>query len=103
MIRVNDDWVIDIDEHNYITKRDKHKTTKQKQKNGTMKEVQVFEIEGYHPSLIRALERIGEEILRDRLRGADMSLTEAVNAIKECTIEWRELVRLVKQTAGEEI
>ena len=32
MIRINDDWVIDIDEHNYITKRDKHKTTKQKQK-----------------------------------------------------------------------
>ena len=101
MIRINDDWVIDVDEHNYILKRDLHKISPKKQKNGTYKDTNVFDIVGYHPTMSKALDRLGEEIIRGRLKGAEMGLNEAVQAIRKCTAEWRELVKLVKDSTGE--
>lgn len=100
MIRVNDDWIIDVDDHNYILKRDRHRTYQQKQKEGTYKEVPAYETVSYHPTALRALERLGEEIIREKLKGPEMCLHEAVVAIRECTEEWRELVRLVNESTG---
>jgi hypothetical protein len=92
MIRINDDWVIDVDEHNYILKKDLHKTELSRDKK---KMVPAYAVKSYHPSLLRALERLHEEIIRDRLREPDRCLAEACGAIRECTDEWRELARQI--------
>ena len=97
MIRVNDDWVIDVDDHNYVLKKDLHRLEKSRDKK-TM--VPAYKTVGYFSSPARALERLGEEIIREKLKGPEMCLHEAVVAIRECTEEWRELVRLVNESVG---
>lgn len=56
MIRINDDYLIDCDEVQYILKQDLHKT---ETKNG--KESQVVKSLGYYSTLENALRVIGEE------------------------------------------
>ena len=92
MIRVNDDWVIEVDDHNYTLKKDLHRTELSRDKK---KMVPAYAVKSYHPSLRRALERLHEEIIRDRLREADRTLAEACRAIRECTDEWRELTEQI--------
>ena len=92
MIRVNDDWVIEVEPLCYTLKKDLHKTVKAKD-GKTM--VPAYAVKSYHPSLRRALERLHEEIIRDRLKEADRTLAEACRAIRECTDEWRELTEQI--------
>ena len=89
MIRINDDWVVDVDQYNYILKKDMHRTVKAKKKGE--QDVPLYVTKGYFSSLRKALDRLGEEIIMDRLRGPEMSLREATQAIRECTEEWRRL------------
>lgn len=96
MIRINDDWVIDVDDHNYVLKKDLHKTVKAKD-GKTM--APAYAVKSYHPSLRRALERLREEIIRDRLKEPDRSLAEACRTIRECTDEWRKLTEQILEGA----
>ena len=57
MIRVNDDWVIEVDDHNYTLKKDLHRTELSRDKK---KMVPAYAVKSYHPSLRRALERLHE-------------------------------------------
>ena len=88
MIRVNDDWVVDVDPYNYILKKDLHKTTTDKKGNT----LPVYSTQGYFSSLQAALERLGEEMVREKLMDGARCLAEAVDAIRECRDEWRELI-----------
>ena len=94
MIRVNEDWIIDVDDHNYTLKKDLHRMEPSRDKK---KMVPAYAVKSYHPSLRRALERLHEEIIRDRLKEADRTLAEACRAIRECTDEWRELTEQIME------
>lgn len=84
--------MIDVDDHNYVLKKDLHRTELSRDKK-TM--VPVYATKSYHPSLRRALERLREEIIRDRLKEPDRSLAEACRTIRECTDEWRKLTEQI--------
>ena len=88
MIRINDDWVIDVDEHNYILKRDMHIETVRK--DG--RQQHVYKVEGYFSSPQKALKAFGEEIVRDRLKAAEMGLADAVRTVQDTYEEWRRVV-----------
>ena len=90
MIRINDDWIIDVDQYNYIIKKDMHKMVKARD-GKTM--VPGYTTIGYYGSLRKALEALGEEMVRDTLRGGSRTLCEAVQTVRECKEEWDALVR----------
>jgi len=95
MIRINDDWIIDIDKYNYTLRRDMH-TTRIIKKNGKEVEENVYITVGHYSSLDKALENLGKEIIRYKLMGAEYDLKTAVEAIRECHDEWRQLVKEIK-------
>jgi hypothetical protein len=98
MIRINDDWIVDVDDYQYILKQDMHRTTSRKQKNGTVNDDEVYITRGYFGTLDKALERLGEEMVREKLKAGSPSLQEAVHTIRECRDEWRRLVEEVTRT-----
>lgn len=93
MIRINDDWVVDVDEFNYTLKKDLHKKTPRKNPDGTSTMVDSYKTRGYYSNLQSALNRLCDEMVVDKLSGADMSLKEAIVAIEECTREWRNITK----------
>ena len=95
MIRINDDWVVDVDQYNYILKKDMHREEKSRDGKGM---VPVYNTVGYYGSLRKALDALGGEIIRDKLRGGSRTLCEAVQAIRECEAEWKRLVEEVTRT-----
>lgn len=97
MIRINDDWIIDIDRYNYTLRRDMH-TTRIIKKNGEEVEENVYTTVGHYSSLNKALDNLGKEIIRYKLMGAEYDLKTAVEAIRECQDEWQ---RLTKEIKGE--
>lgn len=96
MIRVNEDWIIEVEPLCYTLKKDLHKTVKAKD-GKTM--VPAYKTVGYFSSPDKALNRLGEEIIRDRLSKPLNGLGEVAEAIREAREELKELVRLV--TEGE--
>lgn len=92
MIRINGDWFVDIDKYNYTLCRDLHKKRTIK-KNGEEIEEDAYTAVGHFSSLDKALERLGEEVIRYKLMNGVYTLNEAVAAIRECRDEWRRLVR----------
>ena len=92
MIRINDDWIVDVDQYNYIVKRDTHKMVKSRD-GRTM--VPGYTTVGYYGSLRRALEALGEEMVRDRLASDSLTLAEALQTVRKCKDEWDALVRKV--------
>ena len=97
MIRINDDWIIDIDKYNYTLRRDMH-TTRIIKKNGKEVEENVYTTVGHYSNLDKALENLGKEIIRYKLMSAEYDLETAVEAIRECRDEWQ---RLTKEIKGE--
>ena len=95
MIRINDDWIIDIDKYNYTLRRDMHATRIIK-KNGKEVEENVYTTVGHYSSLDKALENLGKEVIRYKLMGAEYDLKTAVEAIRECRDEWRRLTDEIK-------
>ena len=92
MIIINDDWLVDVDDYNYTLKRDTHRTVQRKQRDGSVTSDEVYTTKGHFSSLDKALERLGKEMVRDKLKGADIDLNTAVMTIRRCTDEWNELV-----------
>ena len=96
MIKINNDWFIDIDKYNYTLCRDQHKTRSVK-KNGVEVEENVYTTVGHFSSLDKALNQLGEEIIRYKLMDAEYTLNEALTAISECREEWRRLVEEIRR------
>ena len=97
MIRINDDWIIDIDKYNYTLRRDMH-TTRIIKKNGKEVEENVYITVGHYSSLDKALENLGKEIIRYKLMSAEYDLKTAVEAIRECRNEWQRLTEEVRRS-----
>lgn len=95
MIRINDDWIIDIDKYNYTLRRDMH-TTRTVKKNGEEVEEDVYTAVGHYSSLDKAFENLGKEIIRYKLIDGEYTIKTAVEAIRECQDEWRRLTDEIK-------
>ena len=95
MIRINDDWIIDIDRYNYTLRRDMH-TTRIIKKNGEEIEEPVYNTVGHYSSLNKALDNLCKEIIRYKLIDGEYTLKTAINAIRECQDEWRRLTDEIK-------
>lgn len=97
MIRINGDWFVDIDKYNYTLCRDLHKKRTIK-KNGEDVEEDAYAAIGHFSSLDKALERLGEEVIRYKLMDGVYTLNVAVTAIRECRDEWRRLVEEIRRS-----
>ena len=94
MIRVNEDWIIEVEPLCYTLKKDLHKNVKAKD-GKTM--VPAYKTVGYFSSPDKALNRLGEEIIRGKLSKPMRGLGEVAEAIREAREEWKELVRSVTE------
>ena len=77
MIRINSEWGIAVDENNYSPVR----LGVSKKGEDTSRRI------GYYVTLQGAIGRVAEEMSREELMKTDMSLTEAVEVIKNCYSE----------------
>ncbi len=100
MIRINDDWIIDVDEYNYILKRDMHRRTSRKKKDGSVVEEDVYVNKGYFSNMEKALERVREEMVREGLKDASHTLETAVHTIREVTEEWRRITANIMEESA---
>lgn len=91
MIRINEDYLIDCDEVQYILKQDLHKT---ETKNG--KESPVVKSLGYYSTLENALRGYIGILTRRRHSSVEMSVYDALRVIGE---EREALERLLKRYA----
>ena len=87
MIKLIDDYVVNVDTYNYILMRGRPG----KDKEG--KEIVRYTALGYYSDLEKAVSACREELVRRRLQDRDMRLSEAVNTIRTCNREFREMLR----------
>lgn len=87
MIRVNDDYVILVDEMNYAPARDRHRTVMSKGK-----ERAVYDIIGYASTLERAVKMILDRTTTEILTNGEISLADAVKEIREINSQFEEML-----------
>lgn len=78
MIRVNDDYVIEVDQYNYTAQLDIHKTRFDKKLE---KEIPVYKLVGHYGSLLGALQGIFRDMVRCELSKQDHNLESAIKII----------------------
>ena len=84
MIRVNEDYIIEIDTYNYIVKMDQHKKGQVKDRStGEYMEVDVFKTVGYYKDLSWAIKGIISDMNRRQLSDGLFSLEDAIHIIRE--------------------
>lgn len=84
MIRVNKDYVIEIDSFNYTAKRDLHRKGVRKDRlYGTEVEVDQFTTVGYYGDLTGAIKGIIRDMNNRRLTDGEHTLEEALSIILE--------------------
>ena len=89
MIRVNDNYIVDVDDMNFIAKEDKHKTSTDK--NGITKNV--YYTIGYYGTLEGALDGIRRDMIKKILAEGEVSLKEAIEAINKANYEFKEILQ----------
>lgn len=95
MVRYDDDWVILVDDLNYMPCRDLHRMTSVKQKDGTEKEVPEYGRPlGYYTEFDAALRGIMKKNFNDAVKDREVSLAEALRIIQE---ERRKAEAVLKQ------
>lgn len=95
MIRINKDWIVDVDEYNYVLKRDLHKKTPRKnRRKGIVEDVDLYKTKGYFSNLSSVLNRLLDVVVIESLNNdEEISLKEAVERIENCTKWWREITK----------
>lgn len=88
MIRVNDEFVITVNDCTYIAAVDKHKTDKEGKP--------MYKTIGYYPSVKMALKGIFKYKARIVLGEGEKTLTEAINALETIENEFEEALQVVK-------
>jgi hypothetical protein len=84
MIRVNEDYIIEIDNFNYTAKRDTHRTTLVKDKaTGNESEVPLYNTVGHYSNLTGAIKGIITDMNSRKLRDGMHSLEEAIAIVVE--------------------
>lgn len=87
MIRVNDDYVILVDEMNYAPARDRHRTVMSKGK-----ERAVYDIIGYTSTLERAVKMILDRTTAEVLADGEISLADAIKEIRSINSHFEEML-----------
>lgn len=87
MIRVNDDYVILVDEMNYAPARDKHKTVVSKGK-----ERAVYDVIGYASTLERAIQMIIDRTTAQIYMENDFSLKDALEISRKQNSEFSKML-----------
>lgn len=83
MIRINDDYVIDVDENNYTLKKDLHKKVS---KDDRM--VDLYNVKGYYSSLESALNGAKQLFIAQYCAEGEKTLDEALKGIREINQEF---------------
>ena len=89
MIRLNNDYFIDVDDMNYTLKRDTHKTYTDK--NG--KEINSVEVISYFSSLNNAIIGARNYFIGKSLQDGEYSLKEAVNRVEEVNKHFEDMLK----------
>lgn len=87
MIKLTNDFVIEVIDRNYILERDMHKNNK--------KGKPIINILGYYSTLPGAIRACADAMSKEELQKADFSLKEAVNIITE---SHRKIETLLEET-----
>lgn len=82
MIKVNEDYVIDVDQYNFTVKFDRHRKWLN-EKTGV--EVDVFDTVGHYSSLESALYACLKDMQVRKLSDEDMSLAKALKVVRDTT------------------
>lgn len=88
MIRINDDYAIQVDQTNYVLVRLGTVTKKDSKNYGEETSSTV----GFYSTLDNALYAAMREIQRDALMDGDMSLGEAVSEVRRISREMKEML-----------
>lgn len=84
MIRVNDDYIIDVDPHNYIVKRDLHKErVTVNDKTGEETRSPQYNTVGYFGDIPSAIRGVIRDMNRLGVSEGVHSLTEAVKIVQD--------------------
>ena len=97
MIRVDKDYVIDVDTLNYTAKIDLHKTTIDK----SGKERPTYNIIGYYGTLRSAVKGILEYEVRSKLSKGEKSLNEAIKALDKANNKLETILNSIPKEARE--
>lgn len=82
MVKINNEYIVDIDERNYTLKRlTGRKTTRENKKTGETEEVDSCVIVGYYGDLAGAIKATIADMNRRDLRKGAHSLEEALNIV----------------------
>lgn len=93
MIRIDNDYVIDIDANNYIPCVDLHK----KVNNGKGKMIDGYMTIGFYNSLEGALQGLLDYKVKKSLSDGEKSLETAVGTLRGIYKEFEELVKTIKE------
>ena len=94
MIRVNEDYIIEIDAMNYIAKLDKHKVVVDKK---TGKTTPVFDTIGYLGTLEGALNKIKDDMIKRKICADVFTIEEAIIEIKNINKDFIDTFNMVMQ------
>lgn len=84
MIRVNENWIINVDSLNYMPCRDLHRKKALKTNDGTVVEVDDYSNPiGFYTTLSSALSAIMQSNFRDAVKDDEISLKDALKIIEE--------------------
>lgn len=81
MIRVNNDYVIDIEDDNYVVKFDRHCTVERKTKTGAIERKHYYSVIDYCPSLTSAIKKVIADMNRRELSNGVHTLEEALEIV----------------------
>lgn len=84
MIRVNDDYVIEVDAYNYTACKDRHR----KDKNGE----DIFTTVGHYSDVEGAIGGIIKDMKSNKLDNDTYSLEEAINVIRKINGQFKEML-----------
>lgn len=100
MVKVNDDYIIEIDSLNYTVKRDEHKTREEKVKGSDeVKVVPVFTTVGYYYDLVTSIRGVIKDMNRRELGSGTHTLQEAVDIVLKNNRRVTELLEKVEKEA----
>lgn len=95
MIRINNRWVIDVDTlGNYTPMTDQHRVDKRG-------DHVYYAKYGYYSSLRKALQAIADEEAKEVLIPGEISLQEAVGALRTIMDKWTAELKRIREEIGE--
>lgn len=99
MIKVTDDYIIQVDPYNYTVCLNKPKKTIDKE---TGKESITYPAVGYCGSLENALLLIRGRLIRDELENGEYSLLEVVETVQKITADFKSIIEAAMKGETEE-